>query len=314
MLHVDAKRVFQLAGYERLIPAIRQGFLSGVCAPARHSHAISVPGDADATLLLMPAWREKEFLGVKVATIYPSNADRGLPSVMASYLLLSSDTGQPLATIDGKSLTMVRTAATSALASKYLSRSDSRVLLMIGAGSMSKPLIDAHATVRPLENVMIWNRSRENAESLASSLREEAFNVEVVADLETAVHGADIISCATLSREPLISGDWVTPGTHLDLVGAFRNDMMEVDAKTLRRSSVYVDTLAGALEEAGDLVQAERSGEWSFDLIESEMSQICREEKSVRRSSDEITLFKSVGASIEDLATAVLIYGSAATV
>lgn len=302
---ISAQQVEAALDWESLIERLRQAFRRGLEAPARHHHEI--PGDGTGgTLLIMPAWDPGRHIGVKLVTVFPGNGEFGLPAIMGAYLLNDGRTGRPLALIDGPMLTVKRTAAASALASSYLSRSDSRRLLMIGTGAMAPYLIGAHAAVRPIREVLIWGRSLVKAERLADSLKTRRWPVKATDDLEAAVGGADIISCATLSREPLVRGAWLRPGQHVDLVGAFKPDMRESDDQAIKLSRVFVDTYEGALSEAGDIVQALESGAFTPDDIAGDLHQLTRGERAGRRYYNQITLFKSVGASIEDLAAAQL--------
>jgi ornithine cyclodeaminase len=300
--------------FPRLIEALRKAFRSDVVTPERHHHTIARPGAPAATLLLMPAWTDAAggYVGVKIASVYPGNAARGLPSVMASYVLMDGDTGAPLALIDGGALTLWRTAAASVLAASYLARPDASRLVMVGAGALAPYLIAAHAGARPVAQVLIWNRNPGRAEKLAASLTGRTYAVEAVADLEAAVRAADIVSCATLSSEPLVKGDWLQPGAHLDLVGAFTPAMRESDDAAVRRARVYVDTRAGALAEAGDIVQPLKSGVIAEADICGDLFDLCRGAVEGRRSAEEITLFKSVGTALEDLAAASLAIAGAA--
>ena len=286
-----------------LVGALRDVFANQGEAPTRAHYTLSNrSGTNPDTLLLMPAWNSR-YLGVKVATIHPGNGKRSLPAVHASYLLKDVETGQDLAFFDGQALTRLRTAAASALASSFLSRQDATTLLMIGAGALAAPLIEAHRAVRPIHRVLVWNRTAERINTLERLVE---CPLERVTDLNSAVAEADIISCATLSVQPLFEGSHIASGTHIDLVGAYRPDMRESDAKTVARSRVFVDTFAGAREEAGDLIQAVRDGEWSMTRIESDLAGLCRRTHIGRQDYNDITLFKSVGASLEDLAAAVL--------
>ena len=174
---------------------------------------------------------------------------------------MSAETGVPVAVFDGTEITLRRTAAASALASSFLSRSDATKLLMVGTGNMAPHLIAAHCSLRPISDVCIWGRRGEAAEKLAATLATASFNVTVTGNLGQAVSAADIISCATLASEPLIKGEWLVDGQHLDLVGAFKPDMREADSNAVSRAAVYVDTLSGAVSEAGDIVQAIADGE-----------------------------------------------------
>jgi ornithine cyclodeaminase len=256
----------------------------------------------------MPAWTPGSYLGVKAATIFPSNVRLGIPSVSASYLLMDGTTGEGLAMLDGPTITAMRTGAASALASSFLSRPDAQVFLMIGAGALAEPLIRAHATVRSFSRILLWNRSDVRARRLHAALGDLPGSVERVHDLREAVRAADVITCATLSREPLVQGSDVKPGAHVDLVGAYRPDMRESDNRLIARARVFVDSREGAAHEAGDLLHAVRGGGWSLDRIVADLSELCRNEHAGRAGTEEITLFKSVGMALEDLAAASLAY------
>ncbi len=292
--------------WDSLVERLRRAFRRGAEVPVRHHHEIANPGGPEGTLLLMPAWQAGLHIGIKIVTIFPDNDARGLPSVMGAYLLLDGKSGAPIALIDGPMLTVKRTAAASALASSYLSRPDCERLLMIGTGSLAPYLIMAHASVRPICNVLIWGRSPDKAARLAKRLDRPDFRVAATDDLEAAVRGAHVISCATLSKDPLVQGDWLQPGQHLDLVGAFRPDMRESDDTAIRRARVFVDTRDGALAEAGDIVQPIESGVLDPDDVAGDLFDLTRGERAGRRFYDQITLFKSVGTALEDLAAAEL--------
>jgi ornithine cyclodeaminase len=293
--------------FPKLVEALREAFRSELTVPIRHHHRIARGGEADATLLLMPAWNAR-FLGVKIVSVFPGNASRGLASIFGTYLLMEGESGRPLAVIDGQSLTLWRTAAASALASSYLSRPQATRLVMVGAGALAPYLIRAHASVRPLSETLIWNRSAERATRLAASFGDFSFPVRATKDLETAVREADIISCATLSAEPLVKGAWLKLGAHLDLVGGFTPQMREADDAAVSRARIYVDTRSGALKEAGDVVQPLQAGTIKDTDIAGDLFDLCRGVASGRRAADDITLFKSVGTALEDLAAATLAY------
>ena len=325
---VTAAEIEEALAWPDLIEALRTAFRGGIVTPPRHHHAIPRPDGADATLLLMPAWTDfaaqghagTGFVGVKVVSVFPDNAAQSRPSVMGVYLLLSGRTGEPVAAIDGRMLTLWRTAAASALAARYLAREDASRLLVVGAGSLAPYLVRAHASVRPIEEVLIWNRTPERAEALAAKLdgapeaggllnrwRQRGYSVRATTDLEAAVRGAHIVSCATLSSEPLVRGAWLSPGTHVDCVGAFTPRMREVDDDAMRTARVFVDTRAGALAEAGDIVRAIESGAMTEGDIAADLFELTAGEKAGRRFYDQVTVFKSVGASLEDLAAAELL-------
>ncbi len=304
-LILDACPVARLLPWPALIDALADAFRVGVTAPQRGHHALDTsPG---AVLLVMPAWSANLGVGTKLVTVFPDNNRRGLPSIHGVYLLLDPQTGAPQALIDGGELTARRTAAASALASRALSRPDSRTLLMIGTGRLAHHLPCAHATVRSLDRVMVWGRSAAKAEATADALRAFGLPAEAVTDLERALGVADIVSCATLVTEPLVHGARLRAGAHVDLVGAFTPFMREADDDTMRRAScVYTDTLAGALAEAGDLVQALASCALDRDRIRGGLAELCRASAPPTRTATDITVYKSVGAAIEDLAAAHL--------
>jgi ornithine cyclodeaminase len=306
MLNLDAEKVAAALPAERLIEALNIAFASDVTVPIRAHHEVDVPNGNAGMLLLMPAWRPGTHIGVKVVTVFPDNAKQGNPAVYGSYLLMNAESGKPIALLDGTELTLRRTAAASALASTYLSRTDSSNLLMVGTGNLAPYLIRAHATARPIKRVLIWGRRNEAATQLAEKLDGESFNVAIVEDLQKSIRDADIISCATLASEPLLKGEWLVNGQHVDLVGAFTPDMAEADSAAIARSSVYVDTRAGAFSEAGEIVQAIKKRVIAESDIKGSLRELCTGIISGRASNAEVTLFKSVGTALEDLAAAEL--------
>lgn len=308
MRFVDAAAVERLLDDAALIAALERMFRSPCEVPLRQHHHVATPEGAGGTLLLMPAWQVGRHIGIKSVTVFPDNAARSLPSVAGVYLLLDGLSGAPLAVIDGVALTLRRTAAASALAARYLARKDASRLLMVGAGALAPHLVRAHAAVRPIRHVAIWNRNRPRAEALADKLAGNAFDVGVVDDLEAAAGDADIISCATLSKVPLIHGAWLKPGSHLDLVGGFTPDMRETDDVAMRQASIFVDTRAGAMKEAGDITDPLARGIIGESNIQADLFALCGGIHGGRRTDSEITLFKSVGTALEDLAAAALLH------
>jgi len=304
MQFFDADTVARRLPYAPLIDALDEAFRRSAVVPQRAHHTIGIDDGTDATLLLMPAWRDGGGLGVKIATFYPDN--RHIGAVQASYLLLDGDSGAPRALIDGGELTLRRTAAASALASRYLSNPDAATLLMVGTGNLAPHLIAAHSAIRPIERVLVWGRTAAKADALTARVSTD-IDAEVAGDLQAGVQDADIVSCATLAIEPLIRGEWLRGGQHLDLVGAFTPDMREADSAALARSTVVVDTYEGGLSEAGDIVQAIADGTISDADIAADLAQLARGERPGRQASDEITLFKSVGTALEDLAAAEMV-------
>jgi ornithine cyclodeaminase/alanine dehydrogenase-like protein (mu-crystallin family) len=293
--------------YRRLVAALGDAFRAAdVTQPLRQSYEIG-SGGVPAYLLSMPAWRAGDAAGVKLVTVFPQNSVKGLGAVSAIYVMFDGSTGVPLAIFDGEALTNRRTAAASALASTYLSRPDAATLLVVGTGNLAPYLAEAHCAVRPISNILVWGRNPDRAAALCERLRGNGLSAEPATDLAAATQRADIISCATTSTEPLVRGRDLRPGTHVDLIGAFTPQMRETDDEAVRRASVFVDTYAGAFAEAGDLLQAARAGAWTTDLTCGDLHELTSALKPGRRDIAEITMFKSVGAAIEDLTAAKLL-------
>jgi ornithine cyclodeaminase len=310
MRHFAAAEVDAALDFPSLIDALAEAFRGGFQAPERHHHPIERPGEATATTLLMPAWTTfgtgEDFLGAKIVNVFPGNGARGLPAVQGVYVLQSGATGAPIAILDGTRLTVWRTAAASALAARYLARADAKRLLIVGAGQLAPYLARAHAAVRPIETIAIWNHRAEGAHRLAAALASEGFNAHVVTRLEDGVRDADIVSCATLSETPLVLGAWLSGGQHLDLVGAFSMRMREADDAALKRARIFVDTEA-ATREGGDVALGLKAGAITRADVAGDLAALVRGAPG-RGGEREITLFKSVGASIEDLAAAMLVW------
>ncbi len=300
---ISAPELAKAAPYSAIVEALREGFKADITTPARHHHETS----AVATLLLMPAW-SREWTGLKTVVVKSDNAAKNLPTVQASYLLIKNDTGETVAIMDGTELTRRRTAAASALAADYLARPDASILALVGAGALGAHFVRAHAVVRPIKKVFIYNRSAEKAATLAAELKADGFEASAVTDLEMAVRQADIVSCVTTSTTPVVRGKWLKPGTHVDLAGAFKPTMRETDGDVVAKSRVYVDTRDGALSEAGDLLQARYEGKFDFADVQGDLFDLCRGVVKGRGTPEEITLFKSCGTALEDLAAAIMVY------
>jgi len=307
---VNAGDIDRVLSYGALIDALAEAFRADIEVPLRHTHMIPQPSGSEAKLLLMPAWGRsaERLVGCKIVSVYPDNAKLNKPSVYGSYMLMSGETGEPLALIDGTTLTAWRTAAASALAARYLAREDAEHLVMVGAGALSAHLIRAHAAARPIKRVTLWNRTRSRAVSTAFALHAAGIEPTIADDLEAAVRTADIVSCATLSAEPLVQGQWLKKGAHLDLVGAFTPKMREADDEAVRRSRVYVDVRASAPKGSGDIAVPLKKKILNAADIQGDLFELCRSEVKGRKRKDEITLFKSVGNAIEDLAAAMLVW------
>ncbi len=307
MLQLDAAELARRLDRRTLIDGLDAAFRKPCSVPTRWRHHVesATPGQSGGTLLMMPAWNPDGALGIKIASVYPDNPRKGLPAVCAIYLLLDAATGQPRAILDGEELTLRRTGAASALASRHLSSPDASRLLMVGTGRLAPHLIESHLLVRPIRAVRIWGRHADRARALAASLARADVAVDYTEHLEAAVRWADVVSCATLSRQPLVHGAWLKAGQHLDLVGAYTADMCETDDEAIARAELYVDTRAGALGESGEIMGAIARGVIDQRAVLAELSELAS--GSFRRSNPQaITLFKSVGTALEDLVAAEL--------
>lgn len=312
---ITADEIDALLTFPELVEALREAFASDFVTPPRQHLEIG-HGAGAATGLIMPSWTGNApgpgaFLGTKLVNVFPANGARGLPAVLGTYVLMSGETGAPLAAIDGTRLTHWRTAAASALAAFYLARDDATTLAMVGAGALAPFLIRAHASQRPIREVTIWNHRAERAGHVAAELSREGVQVRYEPDLEKAVRGADIVSCATLSNLPLVRGDWLRPGTHLDLVGAFNLQMREADDEALRRAEIFIDT-PSALTEGGDIAVAIQAGLIGPDDVGATLADLAHGRHKGRGAAEAVTLFKSIGSALEDLAAAILVWKKAA--
>ncbi len=303
----DRKNVASSLQYGILIEALRKAFSSKINAPERVQHTIKNKNGSDATLLLMPAWKIGEHIGIKIVSVFPENTIQDISAVHANYFLMNANDGKSIAVIDGTELTLRRTACASALAADYLVKKNADTLLMVGTGNLAPHLIKAHCVVRDYSRILIWGRNEEKAERLARSLDIKDKEIMAKNDLKEALNDADTISCATLSQKPLIMGDWIKPGQHLDLVGSFTPDMSEADSKAIAMSKIVVDTYEGALSESGELINALKEGSIKKKHILSDLRELVMGKKNIRNDTNDITLFKSVGTALEDLAAAQLV-------
>lgn len=305
-----------------LIPALREAFRSSAEVPRRHVHPLSSPGSlpgslhGTSSLLLMPVWQSDAHLGVKLVTVVPENRERLLPTVQALFILFDTATGTPLALMDGEELTLRRTAAASALASEYLSRTDSEHLLIVGTGQLAPSMAIAHCAVRDIRQLTVWGRDPQRAQQTLEKIQALGLSTSIATDVATdlgqAAQRADIISCATTSREALLRSTMVRPGTHIDLVGGFRPDMREADDALMATAALFVDTVDGALAEAGDLVQPLQAGLIARSAVLAELADLATQRHPGRSDARQITLFKSVGTALEDLCAAQVVWRHAA--
>ena len=274
---------------------------------------ISPPG-AKGLLGLMPAHKagERAAYGVKVIGVFPDNPARGLDAHQGSVLLLSGETGELLALMNASAITAIRTAAVSGVATELLAREDAGDLAIIGSGVQAHTHLEAMAGARPIRRVRVASRRIEHARRFVESVTPRyAFPIEAVGSVEAAVRGADLIVTATSSREPVIKREWIAPGAHLNVVGASIAAAREVDSATMAAASLFVDRRESTLNESGDYLIALREGAIDTDHIRAELGELLLAGKSGRTSAEEITLFKSLGLAVEDLASADYLYQKA---
>ncbi|WP_438424901.1 ornithine cyclodeaminase family protein [Aquimarina macrocephali] len=310
IVQVNTDFIENNTNFNELIAELKDKFASNsILVPMRHHHDFPNPVvQEDSTLLLMPAWNPGKEAGVKVVTVSPENGQFDLPSIQGTYLYMDAIKGTIKAIMEAKSLTVKRTASASALASSYLSKTDASSLLMIGTGALSTNLIKAHASVRPIKTVYIWGRNYEKAKKISTELEEEDFEIHAIHAIEEKISEVDIISCATLSKTPLVLGKYLKTGQHVDLVGAYKKDMREADNESIKKATVFVDTFQGGLKESGDIVIPLKEGILKEDDIAADLFELCSKAKQGRTSDSEITIFKSVGHALEDLAAATYYY------
>lgn len=303
MRHIDAETAHRFLDYRGLIEALRDMYRRGVDIAERHVLHETLPDGRQNDWLLLPAWQFGRHQGIKLVSVYPGNAEKGLASIQGLYVLFDGTNGLPLLTIDGAALTLRKTVCNSALAVDYLARQDAAKLLVVGAGALAPHVVAAHSSVRPIKEVRIWNRTAEKAAALAQRLSRPGLAVEAAGELEAAVRWADVITTVTMSKTPLVLGAWLRPGQHLDLIGGFRPDMREADDEAVRRARLFVDARFSVLDECGDISEPLEAG-----LIEepdlTDLFQLARGQRPGRQGDGEITLFKSGGGGHEDLATA----------
>ena len=309
MYRLESEELTSLLPFPKLIDSLRSAFVEGGNVPLRHVHVLGESGRS-GTSLLMPAWDDSGHYGVKIVNIYAGNRERGLPGLHSTYTLFDAHTGVPLAILDGDVITSRRTAAAAALGASFLAREDARRLVVAGAGRVGSLVGPAMAAVRNLDDLAIWDRNPATASRCAQAWRDIGLPARPVTDIEDAVRGADIVSCATLASEPFIRADWLSPGSHLDLIGSFTPAMTEAEPACFSQAAVWVDT-EEALMKSGDLLNAIEIGAWGRASLRGDLQQLCRASVEGRTQAQQRTVFKAVGSALEDLAAAKLVYRAA---
>jgi len=307
---VSGEEVHRLCEWRGLAVALAESHRGPRPLTGRSGLDIEMRGTRQ-TYLDLPAWLPGIAMGSKLVTVIPDNPDRrpDLPAIQAAYMLFDGDDGRPLALIDGTALTYRKTAADSGLGAMLLAREDVKVLVLIGAGGLAPYLARAHLAARPsLSRILVWNRTAARAAQVAEGLRAEGLEAELVADIEAAVREGDVVSCCTASEVPLVRGEWLKPGSHLDLVGAFTPDMRECDDEAVLRARLFVDSREFAVDKPGDLGSPISRGLISADDVEADLFELCRPGYDAKRKDDDVTLYKNGGGGHLDLMTALYIW------
>ena len=309
MQFIDADATARALPYDRLVERLREMYRNDRMTARRELISLeSLHGDPGACMAVMPAFGPGHDISTKIFTLLPQNAGRGLATVHAVIAVFDGETGVPKAVVDGTEVTRRRTAAMCALAADYLARRNSERLVVCGAGALAPHAALAHASIRPIRQIGIWARRPEAAAAVVETVAAERGDivVEAVADLPQACREADIVSCQTSASEPVVSGEWIRPGTHMDFVGSHDADKRECDDEAVRRSYIYVDVMESALREAGDILIPMKAGVIGREDIRGDLSDLCRETVPGRFADDQVTLYKSTGSSLADLAGAEL--------
>jgi alanine dehydrogenase len=308
MHHFDSKAVEKALPYPLLADALAQGLQQAIEAPPR-SHL--TPNHDASCVLIMPAWRPHQLMGVKLVSVWPGNNAKGESAVSGVYVLISCENGHPVAVLDGTALTLRRTAAAAALAARKLARQNSRTLAMLGTGALSVPLVQAHVDVMPFDNVLVWGRQASKAQAVVAQLQQQGIAASVATDLEQTLAQADVVAAATTATEAFIRADWVRPGTHLGLIGAFTAQMAEAEPALMSQAQVFADSRSAVLEKGGEVFQAIQQGLIAPAAILAELAELAAQpERHWRRDAQDITVFKSVGFASLDLIAAELVYNA----
>ncbi len=301
----------KIVTYPALVDQLKAGLVKEVTVPARSHYELSIPGQSEKnTVLIMPAWNNDLYFGIKTVMVAPHNPEKGLATIQGTYLLHTAKTGECLAFFDAKTLTNLRTAAASALAAQFLSKPESHCLFVIGTGALVPYLIRAHCSVRPIQEILIWGRNKVKAQEIMENPSLKPYKIRLVHSIREGIQQADIITSATSAKKPIIFGEFLQPGQHLDLVGSFKPHMREADDLAIKKSQVFVDIRSTAPKESGDLAIPIRTGVLKPSDIKGDLLELCQKKRSVNRKPEDITLFKSVGHAAEDLITAQFAFES----
>ena len=308
MQFFDQAAVAHALPYPALIEALAAGLQQAIESPAR---SVYTPNGDNSAVLIMPAWKAHENMGVKLVSIWPGNSAKGKSAVSAVYVLISCEDGNPIAVLDGTELTLRRTAAAAALAGRILARKNSQTLAILGTGSLSAPLAVAHASVMNFKTILIWGRDVKKAQTVVDTLASQGITAQASSDLQATLAQADVVCAASTATAPFIRNDWVKPGTHLGLIGAFTPTMAEAEPTLMPRAQVFADSRDAILQKGGEVLQAIQQSLIAAGDIQAELAEIAAQPQKAWRSSDDaITVFKSVGFAALDLIAAELVFAA----
>lgn len=305
---ISAEEVHAALSYPALVDALEDAYSKEFKMPPRQVFLLDDDDANHDAFALLPSWNG-DVIGVKAFTYFPSPKP-GNKSLYSQILLFNRDGGQPLALVDGTSVTFWRTAGISGLATRLLSREDSETMLLLGTGNLAPYMIRANASVRPLKRVLVWGRNADKAQAVIDGVSQDLPSIDfsIAGDVQSACSEADIIVSATGSHEPLVMGDWVKPGTHTDFIGNHHATKRECDTELVVKSKVYADSRVNAFKEAGEILVPISEGKFAKEDIAGELTEMCAKSIPLRESPEEITLFKSIGMAMSDLVGASLVY------
>lgn len=314
MLVLSEKQVQSLIDIEELIAALARAHVQYSTGKAVMPVRLVAPlPPIDGRITSMPGYlNDDKALGMKVVTYFQKNPQRNLPAILATIMLFSAETGKMIAAMDGTYITTIRTACASALATRALANPETPVLGILGAGVQARSHILALSSVRKLQRIKIFSPSGSSARAVKKGLAAKIrVPIEVTECAEDSVRDADLVVTATTAKAPIVKSDWLKPGVHINAVGSHRPDLREIDGATLSCSKVVVDSREAIMAECGDVLLALKEKSVSESVIHAEIGEVLAGTKSGRTSAEEITLYKSVGIAIQDVATAQLVYHKA---
>ena len=305
---ISAEEVHQSLSFPALVDALQEAYSGDYSMPPRQVFLLDEEAGGHDAFAVLPSWSE-QLIAVKAFTYFPA-AEAPFKSLYSKVMLFDREHGEPLALVDGTTVTFWRTAGISGLATRLLAREDAQSMLMLGTGNLAPYIIRANASVRDLKKVMVWGRTQSKAEEVAAIMNEEFPGIEVVPvdDRQSACAEADIVVAATGSHEPVVLGEWIKPGPHTDFIGNHHANKRECDTDLIIKSKVYADSRVNAFKEAGEILLPIEEGVFSKEGVVAELAEMCRGSATLRESEDEITLFKSIGMAMSDLVGAGLAY------